>query len=254
MRRLTSGSEALRILGQEFPPNPDMEFTTAKLSELLERLEREPPDYFSMPRLYDQDPELLAVSEILWPVGNAAFISRPALAPLMYMRSLELSLERQLLPEHTPGMIAAVGMYANALLGKVEVAHAYGETAVELASRAAFHTSIHVPLQLHGLYIHFWRKPLRETLDLFDRAIQSAHDCGNNEFVSYATQLVQTRVLRFDRAGSESRNAASGFVLFSTASNTLPRAGGSTLCDRGAGAARKFIGPRDHLERHALRR
>ena len=37
--------------------------------------------------------------EILLPVGNAAFVSRPALAPLIYMRSLELSLERRLLPE-----------------------------------------------------------------------------------------------------------------------------------------------------------
>jgi predicted ATPase/GAF domain-containing protein len=179
------GLEALRILGQEFPPNPDMGFSIAKFSELLDRLEREPPDYFSMPRLYDQDPELLAVSEILFPVGNAAFISRPALAPLIYMHSLELSLERQLLPEHTPGMIAVLGMFANALLGKVEVAHTFGETAVELASRAAFHTSICVPLQVHGLYSHFWRKPLRETLDFFDRGIQSAHDSGNNEFVAY---------------------------------------------------------------------
>ena len=37
------------------------------------------------------------------------------------------------------------------------------------------------------MYSHFWRKPLRETLDLFDRALQSAHDCGNNEFVAYVT-------------------------------------------------------------------
>jgi PAS domain S-box-containing protein len=181
------GFKALRILGQEFPPNPDMEVAIAKLSELLERLEREPPDYFSMPRLYDQDPELLAVSEILFPLGNAAFISRPTLAPLIYMRSLELSLERRLLPEHTPSIISAVGVFANVLLGKIEVANTYGETAVELASQPAFHTSICVPLHVHALHNHFWRKPLRETLDLFDRAVQSAHDSGNNEFAAYAT-------------------------------------------------------------------
>ncbi len=180
------GLEALSILGQEFPPNPDMAFTIAKLIELVESLEREPPDYVSMPRLYDQDQELLAVSDILWPVGNAAFISRPALAPLILMRSLELSLERQLLPEYTPGVIAVVGMLANALLGKVEVALTYGETAVELASRAAFHSLKYAPLHIHGLYIYFWRKPLRDTLDLFDRALQSAHDCGNNFYVGNA--------------------------------------------------------------------
>jgi len=181
------GLKALRILGQEFPPKPDMAFTVAKLSELLDRLEREPPDYLSMPPLHDQDQELLAVSEILFPLGNAAFISRPALAPLIYMRSLELSLERRLLPEHTPAMIAMAGMYANALLGKIEVAHTYGETAVELASREAFHTAMYAPLQVHGRYSHFWRKPLRETLDLFDRAIQNAHDYGSNEFVGYVS-------------------------------------------------------------------
>jgi signal transduction histidine kinase len=179
------GLKALRILGEEFPSKPDMEFTVAKLSEFLDRLEREPADYFSLPRLYDQDPELLAVSEILFPIGNAAFISRPALAPLIYMRRLELSLERQLLPEHTPGIIAIVGVYAHALLGKVEVAHTYGETAVELTNREAFHTSLCVTLQVHGLYSHFWRNPLRETLDFFERGIQSAHDYGNNEFVAY---------------------------------------------------------------------
>jgi predicted ATPase len=215
------GLEALRLLGQEFPPEPDMEFTVAELSGLIERLEREPPDYLSMPRLHDQDPELHAVSELLFPVGNAAFISRPALAPLMFLRSLELSIERRLLPEHAPGVIAVVGMFAHAFLEKVEVAHAYGGTAVELASRAAFHTFSHVPLQVHGLYSHFWREPLRETLDLFDRGIQSAHDCGDNEFVAYMSHSWSKHAL-------ESRNASSSFVLLLTASNTLPRAGGPT--------------------------
>jgi len=177
------GLEALSILGQEFPANPDMAFTIAKLSELLECLEREPPDYLSIPRLEDQDKELLAISEILLTLGSVAFISRPALAPLIYMRSLELSLDRRLLSEHTPTMIAAVGVFANALLGEVELAHRYGETAMELA--AANHTSIYIPLHVHALYNHFWRKPLRETLDLFDRARQSAYDFGSNEFVSY---------------------------------------------------------------------
>ena len=179
------GLEALSILGQEFPPNPDMAFTTSRLSELLDRLEREPPDYFSMPRLYDQDPELLAVSEILLSVSNAAFITRPALAPLLYMRSLELSLERQLLPEQTPIWIAALATYTHALLGKVEVAYANGETAVELASQTAYRTSVFA-FQIHGLYTYFWRKALRETLSLMDRALQGAHDLGNNEWVSYA--------------------------------------------------------------------
>jgi predicted ATPase len=50
------GLKALSSLGQEFPPNPDMGFSIAKFSEFLDRLEREPPDYLSMPRLYDQDP------------------------------------------------------------------------------------------------------------------------------------------------------------------------------------------------------
>jgi len=180
------GLEALSILGQEFPPNPDMTLATATLSELLDRLEREPPDYLSIPRLYDQDPELLAVAEIMLPVANAAFISRPALSPFIFMRGLELSLERRLLPEHTPTFIAAVSIFTNALLGKIEVAYAHNETAVELVSRAAYHTSVYA-LQIHGLYTHFWRKHLRETLDLFDRALQGAHDCGNNEHVSYAT-------------------------------------------------------------------
>ncbi len=181
------GLEALSIFGQEFPPHPDMAFAIAELSEMLDCLERDPPNYLSMPRLYDQDPELLAVSEILWPLASAAFISRPALAPLMYMRSLELSLERQLLPENTPAMIAAVSLYIHALLGKGDVAHAYSETAVVLASRAAFHASTCVSLQVQGLYSHFWRKPLLETLDIFDRGIQSAHDYGDNEYACYAS-------------------------------------------------------------------
>ncbi|CAB1084484.1 Formate hydrogenlyase transcriptional activator [Olavius algarvensis Delta 1 endosymbiont] len=181
------GLEALSILGQEFPPNQDMAFATAKLSELLERLESEPPDYFSMPLLHDQDPELLAVSEILLPVANAAFISRPALAPLFFIRALELSLERQLLPESTPVRIAVAGLYVNALLGKVDVAYAFIETAVELASRPCFHTSLFIALHVHALYNYFWRNPLRETLDLFDRVLQIANDFGNNEHISYAT-------------------------------------------------------------------
>ena len=181
------GLEALSILGQEFPPNPDMALATAKLSELLDRLEREPPDYFSMPLLRDQDPELLAITEIMFPVANAAFAFRPALAPLIYMRSLELSLERQVLSEDTPAMIAVAGLYANALLGMIDLAYAFGETAVKLASREDYHSSLFKALHVHALYNYFWYNPLRETLDLFNRALQSARDFGNNEFVSYAT-------------------------------------------------------------------
>jgi chemotaxis protein methyltransferase CheR len=180
------GLDALSILEQDFLPDPDWAFTTAKLAEFLEHLEQVPPDYLSMPRLYDQDPELFAVSEILLPLGSAAYISRPALAPLIIIRSLELSLERQLLPEQTPVIIAAVGVFANALLGNTELAHTYGKTAVELASRAAFHTYICAPLHIHALHNYFWRKPLRETLDLFERAVQSAYDSGNHEYASYA--------------------------------------------------------------------
>jgi predicted ATPase len=181
------GLDALRILGQEFPPNPDWGFTTAKLSDFIEHLELAPPDYFSMPPLYNQDPELLAISEILYPLGSATFISRPALAPLIYMRALELSLERQLLAEHTPLMIVMFGVIANALLGRAEVSYAYGETAIELASRQAFRFSNCAALHAHALYNHFWRKALQETLDLFDRARQDADDFGNHEVASYAS-------------------------------------------------------------------
>jgi PAS domain S-box-containing protein len=177
------GLEALRNLGQEFPPNPDIELAVAKLSELLDHLERDPPDYFSMPELNDQDPELLALSEILLTLGNAAFISRPALAPLIFVHSLELSLERHFRPE--PWKLSTIGLFANALLGEIELAHEYTQTAVELA--VAFNKPIHIPLHVHALHNHFWRKPLRETLDLFDRAVQSARDFGNNEFAAYAT-------------------------------------------------------------------
>jgi predicted ATPase len=181
------GLETLSILGQEFPPNPDMGFSIAELSELLDRLEREPPDYASMPRLYDQDPELLAISEILMPLANTAFITRPALAPLFVKAALELSLERQLLPESMPRWIVSAGLYANALLGKAIVAYEYGEKAVALASQADFHTNMCSALHIHGKFIRFWRKPLRETLGLLDRAIQSAYDSGNNECASFAT-------------------------------------------------------------------
>jgi predicted ATPase len=192
------GLRALRILGQEFPPDPDMAFATAKLSELLERLERDPPDYFSMPRLYDQDPELLAVSEILRPVANAAFISRPALAPLMYMHILELSLGRRLLPENAPGMISVVGMFANAFLGRVC-------TAISGAS----------PCERPWTYSTAgFRAP---TTVATTNSSPICHTAGPNTHSTFRSSWL------------ESRNAASVFVLLSTASNTLPRAAGSTL-------------------------
>jgi predicted ATPase/signal transduction histidine kinase/DNA-binding NarL/FixJ family response regulator len=182
------GREALSMLGQHFPLKPDMKFASAKLSEFLEHLEHEPPDYFSMPRLRDQDPELLAITEILRAVGTAAYISLPTLAPLIWIRSLELSLERQLLPEHTPLKITVMGLFAHALLGQIELAYKYSEIAMELASREAFQTSIYAPTQIHAMHHYFWSKHLKETLDLFNRARKSAHDFGNNEFVAFATQ------------------------------------------------------------------
>jgi tetratricopeptide (TPR) repeat protein len=188
------GLKALHILGQEFLPEPDWAFTTAKLSKFLEHLEQRPPDYVSIPRLYDQDPELLSISDILFSLGSAAYIYRPAMAPLMYMRSLELSLERQLLSDHTPTLVIGIGMFANALLGKVELAHAYGEVAMELASRAAFQIDLNAVLHAQasegdpGVI----RPSGSERPRLWQQRIR----------LLCKAWLVQTRSLRFDRPGS----------------------------------------------------
>jgi hypothetical protein len=163
----------------------------------------------------------------------------------MYMRSLELSLERQLLSDHTPTLVIGIGMFANALLGKVELAHAYGEVAMELASRATFQIDLNAVLHIHALHIHFWRKPLRETLGLFDRAVQSAHDFGSNEYASYA------------RHGWSKHAVYASIELAQVEESSLKRRtflDAIQNVDRCAGAARKFIRSREHLERNTLRR
>ena len=226
MRRLTVGLEALRNLGQEFPPNPDIELAFAKLSELLDHLERDPPDYFSMPELNDQDPELLAISEILLTLGNAAFISRPALAPLIFVRSLELSLERHFRPE--PWKLSTIGLFANALLGKIELAHEYTQTAVVLA------------VALQQTHPHSFARPRLAQFTF------GASPCGKPWTFSIARFRVPTNLaitnsppMRHSAGPTThstlrsswhaSRNALSSSARFSTSSNTLPRAGGSTL-------------------------
>ncbi|MCK5712483.1 MAG: hypothetical protein KAI25_07200, partial [Hyphomicrobiaceae bacterium] len=185
---LELGLETLRILGQEFPPNPDWEFAAAKVAELNDRIERENPDFLSIPPLNDQDPQFAASAEIMTAAATAAYMFHPALCPLIIERNLELCLTRQLLPPSSPWIIAAFGVYVSSLLGKNEAGFAYGETAVRLAEKVAFRSFMSSALYHHAAYLHFWHNPLRETLDVFMRSIKIGHDYGNNEFIAYSSK------------------------------------------------------------------
>jgi predicted ATPase len=139
-----------------------------------------------MPPLRDQDPQLAAIAEILQRTGMAAFVARPALSPLIFMRFLELCFERQLLPVSIPFAVSALGMWVSSLLDKPEAANRYGVIALQLAAQEPFGAlRCTVLFQIAG-YLHFWQGHLRETLDLLQRAIRSGHDYGNNEFIAYS--------------------------------------------------------------------
>jgi len=183
---LDLGLEALRVLGQEFPSDPEWEFTQAEMNSTNDRFQRESSDLPTMPPLRDQDPQLAAIAEILQRTGMAAFVARPALSPLIFMRFLELCFERQLLPVSTPFTVSALGMWVSSLLDKPEAANRYGVIALQLAAQEPFGAlRCTVLFQIAG-YLHFWQGHLRETLDLLQRAIRSGHDYGNNEFIAYS--------------------------------------------------------------------
>ena len=186
---LDLGLETLRSLGQEFPADPDWELAAAEVAELHNRIERENPDFLSMPPLHDQDPQLAAISEIFIGIAGAAYITSPALCVLIFVRCLELCVTRRLLPACSPWLIVGQGIHLSALLGKVEAAHEYGETSVRLAERESFRAFMPSALYHQGRYVHFWRYPLRETLDLFTRGIEISQDYGDNQFIAYLTAV-----------------------------------------------------------------
>ena len=216
------GIEALRILGVEFPADPQAEPLAEMLIDLNARLQRESLAIFSMPHLQDQDPELGAITQILPDLLVAAYICNPRLGPLVVVRYLELCLERRLLPASFPPMLASLALYicggselwSLGVVNETKDAAKHAQVAARLADGehfVAFRCSV---ICMNDYYISFWDGHLRETLHNLERAIQVGHDTGCNDWAGYSSNGWVRHALYASVDPDSVRNRAGELLVF----------------------------------------
>ncbi len=183
---LDIGLQALDELGFGVSAEPGWELAMAKVTAFDERLDRACPDWLAMGPLGNEDPRLAAVFEILTALTPTAFVANPALCPLLVVVYLELCLTNRRLPDSMPFVLAVWACYEGGLLGQHEAAAERCDIAARLAERPAWRGALCRVLEVSGIFVVFWVRHLRETLDLFQRSIRAGRESGDNEFSAYS--------------------------------------------------------------------
>jgi predicted ATPase/predicted Ser/Thr protein kinase len=183
---LQIGLKALDELGFGLSAEPDWELATVRVTAFDERLDREAPDWLAMRPLGHEDPRLAAVFEILTALTPTAFVADPALCPLVVVVYLELCLTNRCLPDNMPFVLAVWACYEGGLLGQQEAAAERCDVAARLAERPTWRGALCRVLEVSGIFVVFWVRHLRETLDLFQRSIRAGRESGDNEFSAYS--------------------------------------------------------------------
>ena len=182
---LRVGLGALRLLGEEIP-DTDEEIAAAVEVE-RRQIEgnlagRTIAELVSSPRLADARKK--AAIDLMSTLMPATFIGRPALFPLMTLRSLNLSL-RFGCAEESCLAFSCYAIMLVAVYGEVDAGFEFSRLAIALNQRFGDAKVKGSVLHVHGDHINFWKNPIAENIPLLEDALQACIEAGDHVYGNY---------------------------------------------------------------------
>lgn len=184
-RSITIALRALGLLGIFLPENPNpLQIISGLLTTKLMIGRKSIEDLAHLPDL--DDVYRLAALRILVSVTPATMMVRPPLIPIATFTMVRLCVRYG----NSPYAAYAYCMYGLVLcgpLGDITGGYRFGQLALRLLDAYGAQDLKAKVYSVFNLFIHHWKKPLRETIAPLAEAIQSGQSTGDLEYVGHAT-------------------------------------------------------------------
>ncbi|EYF08908.1 AAA family ATPase [Chondromyces apiculatus] len=190
---LEKGVECLRSLGIELSLTPGEDDIFAEVEAIRAALAgRAIKDLLHLPAM--EDPEVIAIMEILSSLYAAAVYVHPPLAHVVITRMVRLSIQHGNTAASSHGYVT----YGQALCGRFGAyreGYEFGKLACDLAVKPGFGGFVSEVMGLFGASILVWTRHVGEALDYFRLGFQSGRELGNLLYAS--SNLLQYVMLSF---------------------------------------------------------
>jgi len=189
------GLEALKLFKEQLPENPTKLQLFRELAAVVFRLRsRRARELLELPRMTDVAKK--AIVTLLMSICPAAYFRNPDLMMLAALRIVNISLRHGNAPASSFGY-ALYGLARGALFGDYKGGHEFGRLAVELSKLDADPTQQCKIITIFAGWLHFWREPIDDSVDLLASSLKLALEAGDVQYAHYS--VLQIIFLRFTR-------------------------------------------------------
>lgn len=176
------GLDALNLLGVKLPKFPGTLHVMGRLMQTRLALRgKRMADLLNLPRM--TDPTRLAAMRILGLILPPAYWTSPNLLALTVFQMVRTSITHGHSPNAGYGF-SWWGITECALLGDIDAGYEFGEFAIDLARKHGL--NMQQPLFFVAWIVRKFKRPLRETIPLFEQTYALSLEIGDFEYASYA--------------------------------------------------------------------
>ncbi|AFZ27489.1 putative ATPase [Cylindrospermum stagnale PCC 7417] len=177
------GLQALKLLGVEFPQEPNLSDIGQALGETAAILSgTQIEDLVDLPQM--TDPYKLAAMRLISSIFAPAYMAAPELVPLTVCKQVNLSVQ------YGNASVSAFA-YANyglllcGVVGDIDSGYQFGQLALALVSKLNAQEIKAKTLLIVNIFIRPWKDHLRETLEPLGSVYSSGMETGDLEFAAY---------------------------------------------------------------------
>ncbi|WP_445634704.1 trifunctional serine/threonine-protein kinase/ATP-binding protein/sensor histidine kinase [Nostoc sp. DSM 114161] len=186
LEAVNTGLQVLKLLGVEFPQEPNVSDIGQALGETAAILSaRRIEDLVDLPHM--SDPYKLAAIRLLSSIFSPAYIAAPALLPLTVCKQVQLSVQYGN-ASLSPFAYANYGFLLCGIVGEIDSGYQFGQLALSLVSKLNAQEIKAKTIFIVNLFIRPCKEHLKEILESFMSAYSSGMETGDLEYAGYCLQ------------------------------------------------------------------
>ena len=180
---LNTGLQVLKLLGVEFPSEPNPSDIGQALGETAAILnEKRIEDLIELPQM--REPYKLAAIRLLSSIFATAYLAAPALLPLTVCKQVQLSVQYGN-ASVSPFAYANYGFLLCGVVGDIDSGYQFGQLALSLVSKLNSQEIQAKTAFVVNFFIRHCKEHLRETLEPLVSAYSSGMEAGDIEYAAY---------------------------------------------------------------------
>ena len=187
---LSTGLEALRLLGIELPGKPNQLSVVSELVRTKLVLAGKSTDRLAaLPIMADEHGR--AAMKLMLSLISAAYYAMPLLLPLLAFRMVTTTVRRGLAPESSYAM-AVYGLVLCSL-NEIDAGYDYGKLALRFAARADDRRAANRARHVFNAHIRFWKEPFRRSSAELREVFQIGVANGDLEYGAFGAFMSTTQ-------------------------------------------------------------